>query len=336
MSTVTEETSISNTLNMDKETISSHTRPSGNDPMRFFRNHHYAPGEMARLRQMVRESGTSLILPYDQFIEHDNRHVDPNPEASNPDYICNLADAGGYNGVAIHYGLAKRYWTKLAGNVPLVLKLNGKTSFPDQSKPLSVHTSHVEDAVRMGAAAVGYTMYYGSPRQTEDLPQLAAVRKECDKYGMPLIVWAYPRGEGVEGKGGKECSYAIESATRMATEMGASVIKANLPIPTTEDFFENSSVPEYYRKTEKELQGMDEKAQKWERAKRVVEAAQGIPVLFSGGSKVGEEDLMDNAQACIDAGCFGFIFGRNMWKREWNNSLEITKKFQDMLDATAN
>ena len=81
---------------------------------------------------------------------------------------------------------------------------------------------------------------------------------------------------------------------------------------------------------------MDEKAQKWERAKRVVEAAQGIPVLFSGGSKVGEEDLMDNAQACIDAGCFGFIFGRNMWKREWNNSLEITKKFQDMLDATAN
>ena len=64
----------------------------------------------------------------------------------------------------------------------------------------------------MGAVAVGYTMYYGSPRQTEDLPQLAAVRKECDKYGMPLIVWAYPRGAAMNEKGGAGTSYALESA----------------------------------------------------------------------------------------------------------------------------
>lgn len=300
--------------------------------MRFFQDRHYSIGELSRLRQMVRESGTSLILPYDQFIEHDNRHVHPNPVASDPDYICKLAEDGGYNGVAVHYGVAKRYWSKLQGSVPLVLKLNGKTSFPDQSEPLSVHTCSVEDAVKLGAAAVGYTMYYGSPRQTEDLPQLAAVREECDIYGMPLIVWAYPRGKAVDAKGGKECSYAIESATRMAVEMGATVIKANLPVATGADFFDNSSVPEYYRNVEKELQAMDPKAQKWERAKRVVEAAQGIPVLFSGGSQIGDEDLIENAQACIDAGCFGFIFGRNMWKREKKAALEMTEKFQGMLD----
>ncbi len=300
--------------------------------MRFFQDRHYSIGELARLRQMTRESGTSLILPYDQFIEHDNRHVDPNPVASNPDYICKLAEEGGYNGVAIHYGLAKRYWSKLQGSVPLILKLNGKTSFPDQSEPLSVHTSWVEDAVKLGASAVGYTMYYGSPRQTEDLPQLAAVREECDRYGMPLIVWAYPRGIAVDAKGGKEGSYAIESAVRMAVEMGASVIKANMPVASGSDFFDNASVPDYYRKVEKELQGMDSKAQKWERAKRVVEAAQGIPVLFSGGSKVGDDDLIDNAEACIKAGCYGFIFGRNMWKREHKEALSMTKKFQGMLD----
>ncbi len=301
--------------------------------MRFFRDQHNSPGEKARMRLMVRDSGTSLILPYDQFIEHDNRHVDPNPAAADPNYICQLAVDGGYNGVAIHYGLAKRYWTKFEGNVPLLLKINGKTSFPDQSEPLSAHTSYVEDGVRMGAAAIGYTMYYGSPRQIEDLPQLATVREDCDRFGMPLIVWAYPRGKAVDAKGGKECSYAIESATRMAVEMGATVIKANLPIATEEDFFDNSSVPEYYRKVEKELQALDPKAQKWERAKRVVDAAQGVPVLFSGGSQIGDDDLIENAQACVDAGCFGFIFGRNMWKREKPAALDMTKRFQDMLDA---
>ncbi|MBI4232116.1 fructose-bisphosphate aldolase [Candidatus Peregrinibacteria bacterium] len=325
------ETLAANTLDM-KTSISSHDRPVGNDPMRFFRQNYYSPGEMARMRQMVRESGTTLILPYDQFIEHDNRHVDPNPDAGSPDYICKLAEEGAYNAVAIHYGLAKRYWTKLAGSVPLLLKINGKTSIPDQSQPLSVHTSYVEDAVRMGAVAIGYTMYYGSPRQDEDLPQLAMVREECDRFGMPLVVWAYPRGVDVDAKGGKDCSYMVESAVRMATEMGATVIKANLPGSPKADFLDNADVPSYYKKVEKELQATSPKEQKWERARRVVEAAQGTPVLFSGGSEISDEDLMENAQACIDAGCFGFIFGRNMWKREWKHAMEITKEFHKMLD----
>lgn len=301
--------------------------------MRFFRNLNYSPGELARLRQIVRESGHTMILPYDQFIEHDNRHIDPNPDAANPDYICKLAVDGGYNAIAIHYGLAKRYWSKLAGQVPLLLKINGKTSIPSQKAPLSVHTSFVEDGVRMGAVAIGYTMYYGSSRQDEDLPQLAKVRAECDRYGMPLVVWAYPRGEDVEAKGGKDCSYLVESAVRMATEMGASVIKANLPVKVKIDgYFEHKDVPQYYKKVEKELSAMSEKVQKLERAKRVVQAAQGVPLLFSGGDKISDEELTENVQAGIDAKAFGFIFGRNMWKREYDKAIELSHKFQSMLD----
>lgn len=301
--------------------------------MRFFSKHYYSPGELARVRQMVRPSGTSLILPYDQFIEHDNRHMDPNPLAADPDYICNLAHEGGYNAVALHYGLAKRYWTKLKGSVPLLLKINGKTSFPDQSQPLSVHTSFIEDGVRIGATSIGYTLYYGSPRQDEDLPQLAAVREECDRFGLPLVVWAYPRGEAVDAKGGKECSYAIESAVRMAAEMGATIIKANLPVEAEGDFVNNSKVPDYYRKVEKELLALPEWEQKVERARRVVAAAQGIPVLFSGGVERDDKDLEENSKACVEAGCFGFIFGRNIWKREKDQALMWTKRFQEMLDS---
>ncbi|MBI2453331.1 fructose-bisphosphate aldolase [Candidatus Peregrinibacteria bacterium] len=291
---------------------------------------------MTRIRSMLRESGTSLMLPYDQFIEHDIRHLEAESDAGNPDYIMDLAVSGNYNAVAVHYGVAKRYWSKLEGKVPLLLKINGKTGIPSQKQALSVYTSSVEDAVRLGACAIGYTMYYGSPNETHDLPQLALVRKACDQYGMPLVVWAYPRGEAVDVKGGRDTSYILESAARMAMEMGASIIKSNLPKVAKPDFFENEGIPSYVKNIEKELQAIsDIRQQKIERAKRVVQASQGIPVLFSGGSEISESDLILNSEVCVLGGCFGFIFGRNMWKRLKPDALRVTKLLQDMLDQKA-
>jgi len=293
-------------------------------------------GEAVRVRQILRASGTSMILPYDQFVEHDNRHRENDSGAEDPDYIMKLADVGGYNAVAVHYGVAKRYWSKLEGKVPLILKVNGKTSIPSQEEPLSVHTSWMEDAIRLGAVGIGYTMYYGSPRQDEDMPQLAELRRLCDDYGMPLIVWAYPRGIGIDAKGGPDSSYALESAARMAMEMGATIIKSNLPKTGKAGYMENEGIPKYFRDLEGDLQKLDPLAQKLERAKRVVEACQGVPVLFSGGSEISDADLMENASVCVEGGAFGFIFGRNMWKRPEKEALVITDQLQTMLDQKTN
>ncbi len=302
--------------------------------LRFFQKAAFSTGEISNVEKFVRASGTSLILPYDQFIEHDNRHADVGNGSDDPDFIMKLAVDGGYNAVAVHYGVAKRYWAKLGGKIPLILKLNGKTSFPSQANALSVHTSWVEDAVKIGAAGVGYTMYYGSPAQNLDLPQLARVRSDCEEAGLPLIVWAYPRGTAVDAKGGKEGPYAVQSAVRMAMEMGATIIKANLPEPMKQEDFDNKEIPDFFKKQEKEIQAMSNPfEQKKARATLVVKAAQGIPVLFSGGSKISDEDLLQNAKVCLESGGFGFIFGRNMWKREPADALVITKKLQDLLDA---
>ncbi|GAB4307473.1 MAG: class I fructose-bisphosphate aldolase [Myxococcota bacterium] len=273
-----------------------------------------------------------LILPYDQFVEHDCRHLEAESDSGNPNYIINLGIKGGYNAVAIHYGLSIRFWAQYDGKIPLVLKINGKSSIPSEAKALSTLTSFVEDGVRLGAAAIGYTMYYGSPRQDEDIPQLAAVRRECERFGLPLIVWAYPRGEAINEKGGRDTSYALESAARMAAEMGATVIKSNEPKDAPEGFEENTKVPSYFRKVEKELKGLSKAESQGVRMKRVVEAAQGVPVLFSGGSEIGDDDLIKKAGQAIDAGSIGFIFGRNMWKREEASALEITKKLCALLD----
>jgi len=302
------------------------------DRLRFFRQARLGPGEIARIRPLTRDNGTSIILPYDQFIEHDCRHFEAESDAGNPDYIMELGTDLGFNAVAVHYGIARRYWTKTEGRIPLIVKVNGKTSIPSDAQALSTATSSVEDAVRIGATGIGYTLYYGSPRQDEDLPQLAAVRRECERYGLPLIVWAYPRGEAIDAKGGKETSYALESAARLAMEMGATIVKSNLPKAAKPDFLKNEKVPKYYRELEEQLQKMDPAAQATERARRVVKASTGIPVLFSGGEGTSAETVVMNATACVNGGCFGFIIGRNMWKRTKPEAKKIVDQLTALLD----
>ncbi|MBI4601312.1 MAG: fructose-bisphosphate aldolase [Planctomycetes bacterium] len=312
-------------------TTTSETRRGQRDVLHHFRHCSFSTGELARVRSLLDEHGKSLILPYDQFIEHDCRHLEADSDSGDPHYIMQLALEGGYTGVAVHYGISKRYWSRHEGAVPLVVKLNGKTAIPSQARAFSSLTANVEDAVRVGAVAVGYTMYYGSPRESDDFPQLASVRRECERFGMPLIVWAYPRGEDIDRKGGPDTSYALESAARVAMEMGATIIKSNVPKAAKPDFLESSGVPSYYRKLEKELQEMPADEAMQARVDRVVQAAQGVPVLFSGGSELGDDDLLYRAEVCVKAGCLGFIFGRNMWKREKSKALEVTERLKGLL-----
>jgi fructose-bisphosphate aldolase, class I len=81
--------------------------------------------------------------------------------------VIRLALEGGFNGIAIQIGLAEKFYWDLAGEVPLVLKLNGKTDIPAGIDPLSPVNATVRDAVRLGADAVGYTLYVGSPAQEQ-------------------------------------------------------------------------------------------------------------------------------------------------------------------------
>lgn len=135
-----------------------------------------------------------------------------------------LAVEGGFNGVALQVGAAERFFWEYAGEVPLVLKLNGKTEIPPDEAPLSPLNATVADAVRLGADAVGYTLYVGSARQDEDFAQSRRVRTEAERLGMPVIVWAYPRGAAVERAGGRNSLYAVDYAARVAAELGADLV----------------------------------------------------------------------------------------------------------------
>ena len=276
-------------------------------------------GKKARLHRLLYQhglkNGTLMILPIDQGMEHGPLNFFPNPPSADPDFQWRLALEGNYNGIALHYGLARKYMAKYAGQVPLVLKLNGKTNVPTDAEALSTQTGTVEDAVAMGADAVGYTLFVGSPRQDEDFLQLMQIREDCDKYAMPLIVWSYPRGFEIEGKGGRDSVYAVDYAARLAMEMGADIVKLNIPKSGPKD----KDQPAPYNELEYDYA---------EAAKRVVASAGRTLVLFSGGSKLGDDDLMNKAKVAMEAGAVGLIFGRNMWQRPFDQAMTITKRVQ--------
>lgn len=286
---------------------------------------HLSLGKRTRLHRLLYEHGPGngrlLLLPIDQGLEHGPVDFFPNPPALDPDYQCRLALEGNYSGIVFHIGLAEKYMPRYAGKVPLVLKINGKTNVPSDAQAFSPLTGTVEDAVRLGADAVGYTLYVGSPRQDDDLLQFTDVRAECERYGMPLIVWSYPRGEAIEKKGGRNSIYAVDYAARAANELGADVVKLNVP---KFDDPQNGDSPKPYNTYYKKLDYASA-------VRKVIESAGKTMVLFSGGSKMGDDDLLEKARICMEQGATGLIFGRNMWQRPFEEGLAITKKVFDIV-----
>jgi class I fructose-bisphosphate aldolase len=257
-----------------------------------------------------------MFLPYDQGLEHGPRDFFANPDASDPRYIIKLAMEGGFNGIAIQIGLAEKFYWEYAGEIPLILKLNGKTDFPTDAEALSPLHASVEDAVRLGADAVGYTMYVGSPAQDLDLTQFRKVRQDALRLGMPLVVWSYPRGAAVDAKGGTDSLYAVEYAARVASELGADVVKVNFPHPE-----KRTNVQEEYSKEFSTQEAIN----------RVVHSANKSLVLISGGGKSSDDVMFERAREAMEGGATGFIFGRNVWQRAHDESLRFVSHLREIL-----
>ena len=278
-------------------------------------------GKKARLHRILYQhgvkNGTAMFLPYDQGLEHGPRDFFDNPASGDPRYIIKLAVEGGFNGVAIQIGTAEKFFWDYAGEVPLLLKLNGRTELPPADAPRSPLNADVEDAVRLGADAVGYTLYVGSAQQEADFEALAQVRRDAHRLGLPLVVWSYPRGSSVDKKGGKNSLYAVDYAARTAAELGADIVKVNFPEP---------------KATEGVHKTYAEPVSEQEAVNAVVRSAVRTPVLLSGGERGGDEEVLDKARMAMEAGALGLIFGRNIWQREHDESLRFVARLRELLE----
>ncbi len=220
--------------------------------------------------------GKGLLLAYDQGLEHgpskdfDDRNVDPA-------FVMEMAAKGGFNGVVFQKGVAERFYD---GRVPLVVKVNGKTSLP-QGEPVSEQVCSVAHAVSLGAKAVGYTIYLGSSHESRMLSEFGRIQEEAHKQGVAAIAWIYPRGAGVQNDASKEI---VAYAARAGLELGADAVK----IKYTGDSASFS----------------------W-----AVKSAAGIRVFMSGGPKAPtDEAFLQQVSGVMDAGATGLAVGRNVWQ----------------------
>jgi fructose-bisphosphate aldolase, class I len=152
-----------------------------------------------------------------------------------------------------------------------------------------------------------------------DIQQFNEVRREAERYGMPVIMWAYPRGSAVKAKGGQDSPYAVEYAARVACELGADVVKINYPKVDSPSIADSPKPYNTLKLTEEEA------------VQRAVRAAGKTLVVFSGGSKVSDDDLIRKARMAMEAGATGLIFGRNMWQRPMDDALNVSHRVSEMM-----
>ena len=264
---------------------------------------------LARLLDHGRLAGTGklVILPVDQGFEHGPaRSFAPNPAGYDPDYHFQLAIDAGCNAYAAPLGFLEAGADRFLDRVPLILKLNNHDVLHDEKDPLSAVTSSVDDALRLGCVAVGFTIYPGSSAAQTMYEQLRAIAHEAKAKGLAVVVWSYPRGSDLS-KAGETAIDVVAYAAQIAAQMGAHVIKVKLP----GSHVELGEAQKAYQKHHVPI------ATPAERVRHVVQSAFDAKriVIFSGGAAKGDEEFFDEVRAIRDGGGFGSIIGRNSFQR---------------------
>jgi len=272
---------------------------------------------IARILRSGKLAGTGklVILPVDQGFEHGPaRSFAPNPPGYNPHYHFQLAIDAGCNAYAAPLGFLEAGASEFAGQIPLILKLNNHDVLHDEKDPLPSVTGSVKDALRLGCAAVGFTIYPGSAHCNAMYEQLRAIASEAKEHGLAVVVWSYPRGTGLS-KEGETAIDVVAYAAQIAAQLGAHIIKVKLPTA----HLEQAAAKKVYESANIPIKTLAE------RVAHVVQSAfdgRRI-VIFSGGAKSEDANVFEEARAIRDGGGFGSIIGRNSFQREKTEAVKF-------------
>ncbi|MGH7820599.1 MAG: class I fructose-bisphosphate aldolase, partial [Candidatus Binatia bacterium] len=203
---------------------------------------------------------------------------------------------------------------QFAGEIPVILKLNNHDLLFDEKDPISSVTGSVRDALRLGCAAVGFTIYPGSAHSREMYEQLRGIAEEAKSYGLAVVVWSYPRGSQLS-KEGETAIDVVAYAAQIAAQLGAHVIKVKLPL----QHIEQDAARKVYEKERVPIGTIAE------RVRHVVQSSfdgRRI-VIFSGGPAKGDQEFFEEVRGIRDGGGFGSIIGRNSFQRKKPDALKF-------------
>jgi class I fructose-bisphosphate aldolase len=285
------------------------------------------PGTLTNLARMLNHgrlagTGKFVILPVDQGFEHGPaRSFAVNPPAYDPRFHFELAIEAGCNAFAAPLGLLEAGARDYAGQVPLILKLNDRDLLVDEDDPIQAITGSVDDALRLGCVAIGFTIYPGSAHRMEMYEQIRAIAAEAKMAGLAVVIWSYARGSSLS-KEGQTAIDVIGYAAHIAAELGANIIKVKLPSA----HLEQKAAKKVYEDTKIPISTLPE------RVKHVVQctfAGRRI-VIFSGGEHIDDTTLLDEIRAIQAGGGFGSIIGRNSFQRPKPEAIALLRKIMDV------
>ena len=278
------------------------------------------PGTLTNLARMLNHgtlagTGHMVILPVDQGFEHGPaRSFAPNAAGYDPRYHFQLAIDAGCNAYAAPLGFLEAGAAEYAGQVPLILKLNNSDSLYESADPCPAVTGSVQDALRLGCVAIGYTIYPASSYRNEMYQYLQELALEAKQSGLAVVVWSYPRG-GNLSKAGETAIDVVAYAAQIAAQLGAHVIKVKPPT----EHIEQDAARKVYEKEKIPIGTLAE------RVRHVVQSAFGGRriVIFSGGPAKGADEIINEIKSIHAGGGFGSIIGRNSFQRPKADALKL-------------
>ncbi len=279
---------------------------------------------LARLLMTGRLGGTGklVILPVDQGFEHGpDRSFGPNAGGYDPTYHPDLAVEAGCNGYAAPLGFIEAASDRHPGVLPLILKLNNSDSLGGPPDGWPAVTGSVDDALRLGCSAVGFTIYPGSDFRNEMYGEIREIAAEAKSCGLVVVIWSYPRGHGLD-KAGETAVDVVAYAAQIAAQLGAHLIKVK---PPTEHVAIDAN---------KKVLSQHEVPLKTvaDRVRHVVRAAFGGRriVIFSGGEAKDRDAVLAEVRGIRDGGGFGSIVGRNSFQRPRAEGVALLRAIMDV------
>ena len=242
----------------------------------------------------ITRHGNSLVLAYDHGTEHGPVDFEPMPKSADPTHVFEVGRHDAVTAIALQKGNAEYYrsWETDHGiddGAPLLVKVNGNSNLPTRDDYYSPTQCSVEYAVEeLDADAIGYTMYAGSLHEDRMWTEFREVQEEARAYGVPVVMWSYPRGKGIQENdaySGQSDPAVVAYGARLGLELGADVVKCKYP-------------------------GSQDGWQQLE------DAVGGLKTVMSGGSKRSDEAFLEDVYATISAGGNGLAVGRNIFQRE--------------------
>jgi len=235
-----------------------------------------------------------LLFAYDHGFEYGPGHFDE--RSAEPSFAIDLANSGPFTGFICQKGIAARYFDVNIYDVPLIVKLNGKTSFRSDVEPKSIQNCSVDEAISYGATAVGYVIHVRSQYEPEMIAEFGRIEREAHEKGLAVLAWMYIAGDTMISP---EETDVVAYAARVGAELNADGI-----------------IIKYTG---------DEGSFRW-----VVKNAGRSRVFVVGGPRMETEyQLMDTAAIVKKVGAAGFAIGRNIWQAK--DPMAVSTKLSNLL-----